>query len=66
MADFTEYGTPSAEWVALEPTLPELPKDLSVEQPRATHSALGVPYSVKSAIVVTKGNSIAKRKVGEE
>ncbi|OQE22711.1 hypothetical protein PENFLA_c012G05186 [Penicillium flavigenum] len=35
MADFTEYGRPSAEWVALEPTLPELPKDLSVEQLKA-------------------------------
>ncbi|KXG52738.1 Alpha/beta hydrolase fold-3 [Penicillium griseofulvum] len=35
MADFTEYGTPSAEWVALEPTLPELPKNLSVEQLKA-------------------------------
>ncbi|CAI7657585.1 unnamed protein product [Penicillium discolor] len=32
MADFTEYGTPSAEWIALEATLPEPPKDLSVEQ----------------------------------
>lgn len=35
MADFTEYGRPSAEWVALEPTLPELPKDLSVEELKA-------------------------------
>lgn len=23
MADFTEYGVPSAEWLALEPTLPQ-------------------------------------------
>lgn len=33
MADFTEYGVPSVEWLALEPTLPALPK-LSVEQMR--------------------------------
>ncbi|KGO67724.1 Alpha/beta hydrolase fold-3 [Penicillium italicum] len=32
MADFTEYGRPSTEWVALESTLPESPKDLSLEQ----------------------------------
>ncbi|KAJ5813017.1 hypothetical protein N7447_010040 [Penicillium robsamsonii] len=35
MADFTRYGTPSAEWVALEATLPEPPKDLSVGQLKA-------------------------------
>ncbi|OQE44155.1 hypothetical protein PENCOP_c002G07253 [Penicillium coprophilum] len=35
MADFTEYGIPSTEWVTLEPTLPEPPKDLSVEQLKA-------------------------------
>ena len=31
MADFTEYGRPSAEWIALEPTLPKVPGDLSAE-----------------------------------
>lgn len=31
MADFTEYATPSAEWIALEPSLPKLP-DVSVEE----------------------------------
>ncbi|KAJ5497398.1 Alpha/beta hydrolase fold-3 [Penicillium fimorum] len=36
MADFTEYGTPSAEWVVLEPTLPEPPKDLSVAELKAS------------------------------
>ena len=25
MADFTKYGVPSAEWLALEPTLPKMP-----------------------------------------
>lgn len=35
MADFTEYGRPSAEWIALESTLPEAPKNLSVEQMKA-------------------------------
>ncbi|KAJ5953305.1 hypothetical protein N7454_000201 [Penicillium verhagenii] len=25
MADFTEYGVPSAEWLALEPSLPQMP-----------------------------------------
>ncbi|CAI7633321.1 unnamed protein product [Penicillium glandicola] len=35
MADFTEYGVPSAEWVALEPTLPAAPKNLSVEELKA-------------------------------
>jgi acetyl esterase/lipase len=33
--DFSEYTGPSAEWLALEPTLPALPKDLSVEQLKA-------------------------------
>ncbi|KAJ6024174.1 hypothetical protein N7540_004971 [Penicillium herquei] len=33
MADFTEYGIPSAEWLAFEPSIPEAPK-LSVEQLR--------------------------------
>jgi hypothetical protein len=31
MADFTEYATPSAEWIALEPSLPKIP-DVSVEE----------------------------------
>jgi acetyl esterase/lipase len=35
MADFTEYGGPSAEWLALEATLPAPPKDLSLEQMKA-------------------------------
>ncbi|CDM31289.1 hypothetical protein DTO013E5_78 [Penicillium roqueforti] len=35
MADFTEYGRPSAEWIDLEPTLPKLPTDLSAEQLKA-------------------------------
>ncbi|KAJ5647767.1 hypothetical protein N7490_004139 [Penicillium lividum] len=26
MADFTEYGVPSAEWLALEPSLPQIPE----------------------------------------
>lgn len=30
--DFTEYGIPSADWVALEPTLPPVPAGLSVQQ----------------------------------
>jgi hypothetical protein len=34
MADFSEYTGPSAEWVALEPTLPA-PPDLSVEELKA-------------------------------
>ncbi|KAL5356377.1 Alpha/Beta hydrolase protein [Aspergillus floccosus] len=34
MADFSEYTGPSAEWLALEPTLPALP-DLSVEELKA-------------------------------
>lgn len=32
MADFSEYTGPSAEWLALEPILPQPPKDLSVEE----------------------------------
>src|ERR1700712_971703 len=35
MADFSEYAGPSAEWLALEPTLPAPPKDLSIEQLKA-------------------------------
>ncbi|KAJ5783080.1 Alpha/beta hydrolase fold-3 [Penicillium paradoxum] len=35
MADFSEYTGPSAEWLALEPTLGDLPKDLSVEELKA-------------------------------
>lgn len=35
MADFSEYTGPSAEWLALEPTLPQLPEDLSVEELKA-------------------------------
>lgn len=31
MADFTEYAGPSADWIALEPSLPKLP-DVSVEE----------------------------------
>lgn len=31
MADFTEYAGPSADWVALEPSLPKLP-NLPVEE----------------------------------
>lgn len=30
--DFTEYGIPSADWVALEPSLPPVPAGLSVQQ----------------------------------
>ena len=30
MADYTSYGTPSADWVALAPTLPAIPTDLSL------------------------------------
>lgn len=33
MADFTEYGVPSAEWLALEPTLPKM-RDLPPDQLR--------------------------------
>lgn len=32
MADFSAYAGPSAEWLALEPTLPAIPENLSVEQ----------------------------------
>ncbi|CAG8182383.1 unnamed protein product [Penicillium olsonii] len=32
MADFSEYTGPSAEWLALEATLPAMPTDLSVAQ----------------------------------
>ncbi|KAJ5239175.1 hypothetical protein N7468_003794 [Penicillium chermesinum] len=35
MADFSQYGIPSPEWVALEPTLSSLPSDLTAEQQRA-------------------------------
>jgi len=31
MADFTEYAGPSADWVALEPSLPSVP-DVSAEE----------------------------------
>ena len=31
MADYTEYAAPSADWVALEPSLPKLP-DVSLEE----------------------------------
>lgn len=33
MADFSEYTGPSADWIALEPTLPELP-DVGPEELR--------------------------------
>ncbi|OJJ81308.1 alpha/beta hydrolase [Aspergillus glaucus CBS 516.65] len=35
MADFSEYTGPSPEWLALEPTLPQPPKNLSVEELKA-------------------------------
>lgn len=31
MADFSEYTGPSADWIALEPTLPKLP-EVGVEE----------------------------------
>lgn len=31
MADFSEYNGPSADWIALEPTLPQMP-ELGVEE----------------------------------
>lgn len=34
MVDFSEYTGPSADWVALESTLPPAPTDLSAEQLR--------------------------------
>lgn len=34
MADFSEFAGPSADWIALEPTLPAPPTDLSVEELR--------------------------------
>lgn len=30
--DFTQYSAPSAEWLALEPSLPALPEGLSTEE----------------------------------
>ncbi|KAJ5560799.1 hypothetical protein N7535_008996 [Penicillium sp. DV-2018c] len=35
MADFSAYTGPSAEWLALEATLPAIPDDLTVEQLKA-------------------------------
>ncbi|KAE8379146.1 Alpha/Beta hydrolase protein [Aspergillus bertholletiae] len=35
MADFSEFSTPIEEWLVLEKSLPDFPKDLSIEQLRA-------------------------------
>jgi hypothetical protein len=32
MADYSEYGIPSAEWLALEPNIPPLPPYSSVDE----------------------------------
>ncbi|KAL8419267.1 hypothetical protein RB594_002471 [Gaeumannomyces avenae] len=39
MCDFSQYGTPSAEWLALEPTLPPFPAEMSLpDQQKLSHT----------------------------
>ncbi|CAI7569268.1 unnamed protein product [Penicillium bialowiezense] len=40
MADFSEYGYPSAEWLAVEATLPAPPTGLSIEQMKDSQNKL--------------------------
>lgn len=49
MADFTEYGVPSAEWLALVPSLPQVP-DLSAEQLRDLSNSTRESASAKAMV----------------
>ncbi|KAJ5083478.1 hypothetical protein N7456_012905 [Penicillium angulare] len=49
MADFTEYGVPSAEWLALVPSLPQIP-DLTAEQLRDLSNETREKTSAKAMV----------------
>lgn len=50
MADFSEYTTPIEEWLVLEKSLPDIPKDLSIEQLKAAANRDREALSAKAMV----------------
>lgn len=50
MADFSEYGVPTQEWLAIEKTLPAKPEGLTPDQLKAIVNDLWEKTAAKAVI----------------